>query len=138
MTARFEEAVKLAEEAFVAEFSGLVNHLVERLSGDGSEKKVFRDSVVNNLSDFFGRFKSLNVRSNNQLDELVEQAQRIVADVGPESLRSSGNLRQQIATQLSGVQSVLDGMLVDRPRRRILRAVNGDVAQQGQSHGIAD
>jgi hypothetical protein len=30
-------------------------------------------------------------------------------------------MRQQIATQLSGVQSVLDGLLVDRPRRNILR-----------------
>ena len=30
-------------------------------------------------------------------------------------------LRQQVATQLSGVQSVLDGLLVDRPRRNILR-----------------
>ena len=31
-------------------------------------------------------------------------------------------MRRQIATQLAGVQSVLDGMLVDQPRRRILRA----------------
>jgi hypothetical protein len=26
-----------------------------------------------------------------------------------------------MATQLAGVQSVLDGLMVDRPRRRILR-----------------
>jgi hypothetical protein len=36
-------------------------------------------------------------------------------------LRENANLRQQVATQLSGVQSVLDGLLVDRPRRNILR-----------------
>ncbi len=34
-------------------------------------------------------------------------------------------LRQELATQLSGVQSVLDGMLVDRPRRNILRRQPG-------------
>jgi len=28
---------------------------------------------------------------------------------------------QQVATQLAGVQSVLDGLMVDRPRRNILR-----------------
>ena len=43
----------------------LVNHLTERITGtneDGSPK-VFRDSAVDNLTDFFERFRSLNVRS---------------------------------------------------------------------------
>jgi hypothetical protein len=55
-----------------------VAHLTERITGtneDGSEK-IFRDSAVDNLSDFFERFRSLNVRSNPQLDDLVTQAQR--------------------------------------------------------------
>jgi hypothetical protein len=30
-------------------------------------------------------------------------------------------LRQHVATEMSRVQSVLDGLLVDRPRRNILR-----------------
>jgi hypothetical protein len=123
MVARFEEAVKLVEETFTSEFSNLLNHLVERLgSGEEGTQKVFRDSLVTNLTEFFQRFRSLNVRSNDQLDELVTQAQQIVAGVGPQALRDSGSLRQSIRTQLSGVQSVLEGMLVDRPRRRILRS----------------
>jgi hypothetical protein len=63
----------------------------------------------------------LNVRSSEQLDQLVEQAQQIVRGVEPQQLRDSAALRQQVATQLSGVQSVLDGLMVDRPRRKILR-----------------
>ena len=49
IAARFEEAVRLAEQAFVSEFAGLVSHLCERLStqGDG-EKKVFRDTRKQN------------------------------------------------------------------------------------------
>ena len=31
------------------------------------------------------------------------------------------DLRQHVATQLSQVQTALDGMMVDRPRRRIIR-----------------
>jgi hypothetical protein len=121
--ARFEEAVRLAEQAFLEDFARLVSHLSERITGtndDGSEK-VFRDSAVDNLSDFFERFRSLNVRSNQQLDELVAQAQRAVRHVGAQDLRDSGSLRTQVATQLSRVQASLDAMLVDRPRRRILR-----------------
>ncbi len=121
IAARFDEAVKLAEEAFVAEFSQLVSHLVERLSGADGQKKVFRDTAVTNLTEFFDRFKSLNVRSNAELDRLVETAQKSLKGVDPEAVRSSDSLRKLLGTELSAVQSVLDGMLVDQPRRRILR-----------------
>jgi hypothetical protein len=120
--ARFDEAVRLAEEAFVEELSRLVSHLTERLSGSEDGKpKIFRDSAMENLTSFFQRFKELNIGSSEQLDELVDQAQGVVRGVQPQQLRDDGTLRQQIATQLSGVQSVLDGLLVDRPRRNILR-----------------
>jgi len=120
---RFDEAVRLAEQVFAEELHQLVAHLTERLSGEADGKpKVFRDSIVNNLTEFFERFRSLNVRSSDQLDELVSQCQQIVRGVAPQALRDDGGLRQQVATQLSGVQSVLDGLLVDKPRRRIIRS----------------
>jgi hypothetical protein len=61
------------------------------------------------------------VRSSEQLDQLVDNAQRIVRGVQPQALRDDTSLRQQIASQLAGVQSQIEGMLVDRPRRSILR-----------------
>jgi hypothetical protein len=123
VAARFDEAVRLAEAAFLEEFAKLVSHLTERISGVGEDgkPKVFRDSAVGNLSDFFEKFRSLNVRSNDQLDELVAQAQRAVRGVGAQDLRDSGDLRQRVATELSRVQSSLDGMMVERPRRKIIR-----------------
>jgi hypothetical protein len=126
---RFQEAVQLAEQAFVGEFAKLVSHLTERLSSaPGGDKKVFRDSAISNLVEFFGRFKDLSVGSNEQLETLVGQAQRLVQGVEPNDLRVNDRLRQQIATQLSRVQSSLDGMLVDQPRRRILRNSPGEEA----------
>ena len=120
---RFSEAVRLAEEAFTGEFANLVSHLTERLSGtDDGKPKVFRDSAIENLSEFFQRFRTLNVRSSEQLDQLVEQARQIVRGVEPQTLRDNSLLRQQVAGQLSSVQAQIDGMMVDRPRRRILRS----------------
>lgn len=120
---RFEEAVRLAEEAFVSEFASLVSHLSERLSADqGGERKIFRDSIVTNLVEFFNRFRQLNVHSSDQLDQLVEQAQNLVRGVEPQALRANETLRQHVATQLSSVQAALDGMMVDRPRRNIIRS----------------
>jgi hypothetical protein len=123
MRARFEEAVQLAEAAFLEEFGRLVAHLTERLTGsdDDGAPKVFRDSAVNNLVDFFSRFRELNVRSNPQLDALVAEAQRVVQGVGAQDLRDRDGLRRSVATQMSRVQAELDQLIVDRPRRRILR-----------------
>jgi hypothetical protein len=119
---RFEEAVRLAEEAFINEFARLVAHLTERLgNGPDGGGKVFRDSAVHNLVEFFDRFRALSVRSNEQLDALVDQARHIVRGVKPQNLRDNDGLRQRVATELTQVQSTLDGLLVDRPRRRIIR-----------------
>ena len=121
--ARFEEAVALAERAFADEFAALVEHLCVRLTGTDADgtPKVFRDSAVGNLTEFFDRFRELNVRSNPELDALVERARRVVRGVRPQHLRDGVSLRAAVATQLGSVRDELDGLLVDRPRRRILR-----------------
>ena len=122
VAARFDDAVQLAEQAFVDELSKLVSHLTERLAGQVDGKpKVFRDSAIENLTGFFERFRQLNVRSDDHLDELVNQAQQAVQGVEPQQLRDNQTLRQHVATQLSDIQSNLDDLLVDRPRRNILR-----------------
>jgi len=57
----------------------LITHLTERLAGgDDGKDNIFRDSAVENLFEFFQRFRHLNLRSNVELDELVAQAQRVV------------------------------------------------------------
>jgi len=126
ISARFDEAVRLAEEAFTTEFAKLVGHLVERISGSGvdAEKKTFQNSTVTNLREFFDRFKSLNVNSNAQLDQLVDTAQKAVQGVTAQDLRDQEGLRKQVSTQMATVLSTLDGLLVDAPRRKILRPVS--------------
>jgi hypothetical protein len=122
VAARFDEAVRLAEQAFMEELHDLVSHLTERLTGQTDGRpKVFRDSMVGNLTEFFERFQQLNVRSNEDLDQLVNQCQGIVRGVEPQLLRDNQGLRQQVAAELTQVENVLDCLLVDRPRRNILR-----------------
>lgn len=124
IAARFDEAVAQAEEAFTDELSKMLGHLTERLSGaDDGKPKIFRDSAIENLTEFFDRFKRLNVRSSAELDALVDRTRDLVANVSPKDLRTSATLRQQIASELSTVTAALDGMLVDRPRRRLMRGL---------------
>lgn len=119
--ARFEEAVELAEGAFAEEFARLVGHLCERISGADGSPKVFRDSAVEHLSEFFERFRTLNLGSQPELDALVERAKAAVGGVSAQDLRRVPSIRTSVAEELRHVQSGLDAMLVDRPRRRIIR-----------------
>lgn len=119
---RFDQAVEMAESAFIEELDRLVNHLASRLAGDEDEKpKVFRNSAVTNMSEFFTRFRELNIRSNDQLDDLVQRCESLMQGVQPQSLRDNDSLRRSLSTNLSAVQSSLDQLVVDRPRRNILR-----------------
>ena len=129
VAARFEQAVQMAQEAFTTEFAKVVSHLTERLSGtEDGKPKVFRDSAVENLGEFFQRFRSLNVGSDAELERLVEEARNIVRGIEPQQLRDNTLLRHQIATHPSGVQRCLAGLMVDRPRRSIVRAKQEQVA----------
>lgn len=126
VAARFDEAVRLAEQAFATEFARLLSHLTERLSNsENGERRIFRDSAIGNLSEFFERFKHLNLNSSADLDGLVEQAQRMVQGVSPQDLRDNDSLRRQIGRDMARVQAQVEGMLVDAPRRRIIRARQG-------------
>jgi hypothetical protein len=117
---RFDEAVRLAEEAFMSELGELVRHLCERLEpADSGRQKIFRDSAIENMSEFFGRFRQLNIGSSEQLDQLVSQAQGAVRGVTAQRLRDNGDLRRTVQFALSSVQNRVDEMMVDRPRRDI-------------------
>ena len=119
---RFAEAVELAEQAFAEELSQLVAHLAERLSGSTDGKpKVFRDSAIENLTEFFGRFQRLNIRSNAELDQLVEEARGIIRGVAPQDLREQTTLRERVSKSLTEVESQLDRLMSERPRRNIVR-----------------
>ena len=122
---RFNEAVVLAEQAFADELSKMIEHLLERLSGqDDGKPKVFRDSAVTNLNEFFSRFRELNIGSSPALDRLVTDAQRIVGSTSADDLRNSHVIRSEISRHLTDVQSSLDGLMVDRPRRNLIRPRN--------------
>jgi hypothetical protein len=83
-------------QAFATELQRLTAHLAERLTGlhDG-QPKVFRDSAVENLREFFEQFRRLNIRSSPELDALVEQAQQTISGIEPQTLRDSNRLRER-------------------------------------------
>src|SRR6516164_5299439 len=104
---------------------------VARRLEEGGQRRIFRDSAVTNLLEFFERFRRLNVRSSQDLDRLVEQAQGLVRGVTPQALRDSDELRGRIAAQMGPVQTQLDALVVERPRRQLVRPGPG---HNGEPH----
>ena len=104
-----------------------MQHLAERLSGttDG-RPRIFRDSAIENIREFIDRFERLNVRSSQQLDELVAQARATVAGLAPRELRASRSLRDSVARDARAIELAVDMFMADRPRRTILRRGSGD------------
>ena len=119
---RFDQALEMAETAFMDELGQLLEHLNERLTGEVDGKpKVFRDSAISNLTEFFERFRRLNIRSNSDLDSLVESCQQIVQGRTPQSLRDNRSIRDSVAADLRTVGNHLEQLLIDRPRRNLIR-----------------
>ncbi len=123
-----------------------MSHLTERISGVGEDgqPRVFRDSAVGNLHEFFDRFRSLNVRSNDQLDALVAEAQRAVRGSEPRTSAtaagsarpwppsSRGSSRRSTRCSSSGPGAASSGSRPGReardgPRRRPRRAGQDDL-----------
>lgn len=118
---RFETAVVMAENAFAEQLQDMISHLIERLTDepDGT-KKTFKVSAIENFKEFSENFRRMNIRSNAQLDRLIEQAANIVSGVDVTELRKNNNLRQNLTNQMSEVKTALDSLITNAPRRRVL------------------
>lgn len=121
VAARFEEAIRLHEEAFAGELKGLVSHLVERLTGTDEAGKPVRlaATAVTNVREFFEKFRETAIHSSPELDELILHAEKALEGVDPNELRKDAAKRGAIAADMQSVAVILDGMLVARPGRAI-------------------
>lgn len=116
--AQFTQTVLLIEQAFAAEFHQMLVHLQEKLSpAQDGQKKIFRDSAVTNVQDFFQRFQSMSIGSNKELDNLVSQAELILSNKDPKDLRTNESMQLAIQGQLKSITEQLQGMIVNAPRR---------------------
>ncbi len=87
----------------------------------------FRDSAVENLVEFFERFRHLNIRSIEQLDALVEQAQRIVRGVESQQLRDTVRSRGFSLVEVPDLELLLidwdEIYPTEKPLQRLANAI---------------
>ncbi len=117
---KFEQTMLEFRETAVntlrASFAEMVDRITERLSG---KKKVFRDSLIGNIQEFLTDFDALNITNDTELSAQVERCKAIMSGVNPDSLRSNSAFRSGIASSMASVQTSLNGMMVNRPKRKL-------------------
>lgn len=97
-------------------FVEMINHIVERLSG---ERKIFKDSLIGNIREFISDFSALNITNDGELASAVEKCHRLLDGVSVDVIRNNDMFRHEIANRMSEVKSQLGAMMVSRPLRKI-------------------
>ena len=115
-----EEARSLSVTALRSQFAGLVDHLVDRLTGtDGDGRpKIFKASTVENLSDFIRTFENRNIFADEELQRLVAKANAALAGAAPEDIRNDHSLRDIVRSRMNDVHAEID-KIHPPPRRRL-------------------
>jgi ElaB/YqjD/DUF883 family membrane-anchored ribosome-binding protein len=117
---RLELAIHAAEQSFASDLQKLVANLADKLTGAGDDGKPKQLSkrAVDAFESFFDRFRTMKLTSNEQLNEVVAQAEQIIKGVDLNAVKdpASGS-RGALAEQLSKVAEAVGGLIVEAPTR---------------------
>lgn len=83
----------------------MLTHMVDRLTDEGGERKVFRDSLINNPIELCDLLTRLNVTKDPQLEEARRMLEKAVRTHDVKDLRESAGARVELR---SDVQTILD------------------------------
>lgn len=101
-----------------AEFSGLVDHLVDRLTpGDDGKRKKFTASSVENITKFLADFEAKDVANDAEMGALVMKARQLLAGADPEKIRESLVQRDELKAGFDAVKKQLSALVVKAPSR---------------------
>jgi polyhydroxyalkanoate synthesis regulator phasin len=102
------EELKLQyEQSLEAKINGSMNDVWTRLHealdsmstridyGDHEQKKIFRDTLVTNLTDVLDMLDTFNVTNDPKMREMKAQLEDTLSGVTPDALREDGHLRAQ-------------------------------------------
>lgn len=116
---QFADAGEQIKTALRAGFAELIAHATERLTVQpGDKPKVFRDTLVGNISEFIETFNSRNLMNDIDLAQLVNKAKEVLQGVTPQKLRDDEGIKINVAQQFEAIKGTLSTMIVEKPSRK--------------------
>lgn len=121
VTAKWTEASEAVQKLLRANMQDLVAHLVDRLSpGTDGKNRIFRDSTLTNINDFFRTFPARNLSDDAELAVLVAQAKGLTNGLDPNLIRTDETVRMSLLSGFSQIKDQLDTMIQVEPVRSIV------------------
>lgn len=115
------ETTQVVQAALRESFGELIGHMVEKLdTTEDGKRRVFRNSLVENVNEFFSEFKNKNICDDTELENLIEQAKGVLNGVNANALRSDDTLRETVRTEMAKIKTHLDNNLLVQKGRRYL------------------
>lgn len=122
---RLMDAAQDIENALRSEFAELIKHAQERLTtAPGEAPKVFRESLIGNLTQFIETFNSKDVFGDERLAGVVAKAKAVLLDdknevkYTPDALRKFANKREEARAEFAKISEELAGMIEEKSQRR--------------------
>lgn len=95
-----------------AGFIGLIEKATNRLGVDPATGKprIFRDSMVTQLTDFLETFEARNLTNDGELAELAKKARDLISGRSADEIRKQGALRESLAKGFEEIKAKMDTM----------------------------
>jgi len=78
-----------------------LEHMVDRLSGN--DKKIFRDSLVDNALELTSLLTRLNITKDSKLEQARQALEKSLVGVSADDLRESQGARQVVLSQVNAI-----------------------------------
>jgi hypothetical protein len=109
LQAEYEEAynsrVSVAMQDAWSRLHSTMEHMIERLGGN--EKKIFRDSLIDNALELTQLLTKLNVTNDPKLEVAREKLEQALMGVTPDDLRNSEGAREEVMSRVNEIMNLI-------------------------------
>jgi ElaB/YqjD/DUF883 family membrane-anchored ribosome-binding protein len=120
MLAKWSEAEEKVTLLLRQNAQELVDALVERLTPEpGGKRKIFRDTITENLREFIQQFRNRNVTDDTELQRIIDKCDELLKGVKADDLRADAKLKAKVQNGFSRIQDELSSLVVTGGKRNI-------------------
>lgn len=94
-------------------FRDAIDRMVDRLTDEGGEKKIFRDSLISNVQELVGLIPALNLTEDKKLESIRKRMEKLVDGLDAQTLRDDDELRKETATAAKDILEKMAGYMGD-------------------------
>jgi hypothetical protein len=101
----YESRVETAMQDAWARLHGTLEHMVDRLSGE--DKKIFRNSLIENALELTSLLTKLNVTKDPKLEQARKALEQSLVGVTPDELRTSAGAREEVLARVTEIMDMI-------------------------------